>query len=238
MKMHNFLLCMIGFILFSGISLATAPSSGLKPDFPNLLYTQYIPSLLTIPTASQLTKIADIGGRTNTIIFKDYYVCANEGRNLVIIDLSDPTTPQLMSKLQLGESFITNLFVSGEKALACTEFSGTYIIDLTNPYTPVIIGHIPAIGIVYETYFAGNYAYLAEGKNGFNIYDITNPEQPQTVYHNADSTYNIRINGAFCYTCSGSKITELNVNNPASPQIITEFKLGFDNARMLYLHNN
>jgi len=238
MKMHLFLIFIISFILLSGITFASAPSSGLIPDFPNLLNTQSMPSLLTTSTASQLTKITDIGGRTNTIIFKDYYVCANEGRNLVIIDLSDPTTPQLMSKLQLGESFITNIFVSGEMALVCTEFSGAYIIDLTNPYAPVIIGHISAIGIVYETYFAGNYAYLAEGENGFNIYDITNPEQPQTVYHNADSTYNIRINGAYCYTCSGSKITELNINNPASPQIITEFKLGFDNARMLYLHNN
>ena len=106
----------------------------------------------------------------------DYaYVAADSG--LQVIDISQPDDPRTVAafsapgarKIDLKDSMILML-----------GSSGLYLIDVTVPVDPKSVGF-------YETFFGedvasfGGYAYLAEGFNGLQVLDLSNPEDITVV---------------------------------------------------------
>lgn len=232
----SILLCLV---LFAATTLAVplAPNM-ITPASPLSCYQPVNHSLFHSTASSQLTKITNLGGQTRDIAVNGNYVYTAEGNKLVILDVSNPASPQLLSKTTLENRIIDDINVHNNLVFVCTEYSSSYIIDVSNPHAPVIASHLVNGGLTLKKCLDGNYAILGRGANGFIIYDIADPYYPQIVYTGSDAAFTIETVEAYCFLVDYTKLTVLDISVPAAPQQVAEFPFGYDNASMLHLFNN
>jgi hypothetical protein len=105
------------------------------------------------------------------------YMCAPRG--LYVVDVRDPTHPQIVGEL-------TNGFLKNPRCFAVqfrygfiTDDDGLKIVDLTEPTRPVPIPRATVrLNHAGRLYVARTYAYVANGPEGLAIVDVENPERP------------------------------------------------------------
>jgi hypothetical protein len=110
----------------------------------------------------------------------DYAYCAYQS-GLIILDVSDPTNPQFMSRtycLGIGWS----IDVSGDYVFLVDEWAGVQVINIADPANPFIVTRIEtsddARGIVVED----GLAYVGDQYHGdIVILDVSDPTSPQII---------------------------------------------------------
>ncbi len=172
------------YIYMSGV----APSSN-KPDIFVFEYSTTAPSLV-----AEL----DIGsGGINQIFLKGNYVyaaSANDSKELIIFDISDPLNISEVGSLNLtGTADGLNVIVFGNTVAAVgrtdaatDEFS---FIDVSNPASPTVISELGSDnGDVNDFAISGNrlFTISEESDQDVWIFDISNPSAPTKI-----STYDI-----------------------------------------------
>ena len=98
--------------------------------------------------------------------------------HFLIANVADPANPQLISNMNLGIPAL-GVTVSGDYAYACVQDEGVTIIDISNPVTPVTVGH-------FDEWIDGGYGcsvqdsilVVPHGFEGFSLIDISNPRYP------------------------------------------------------------
>ncbi|MFW9923540.1 MAG: hypothetical protein ACFFDW_09685 [Candidatus Thorarchaeota archaeon] len=100
-----------------------------------------------------------------------------------------------------------------------TEFSATVNYDYSYP----LVGNWSDSGSVYKVVVEGDYAYIADGLNGFRILDVSNRSEPTEVgyYKSGTATcYDVVVSGSFAYLAYGiNGIVILDITNKASPNV-------------------
>ena len=100
-------------------------------------------------------------------------------RGLVVVDLDQPTSPQLLATLPLSDGRATALQF---RYLFVTDGDGLSVIDVTNPARPTLIENASVpLANAQRVYVARTYAYVAAGAEGLAIIDVWKPEQPKLV---------------------------------------------------------
>src|SRR5262249_21910257 len=97
---------------------------------------------------------------------------------LVVIDIDEPTKPRVASVV--GRPFLNrprSVSVQFRYAYVCDE-EGVKVLDVTDLANPVPKAAVPLCE-AYSVYLARTYAYVAAGRQGLVVLDITNPEQPK-----------------------------------------------------------
>jgi hypothetical protein len=101
-------------------------------------------------------------------------------RGLFVIDVHDPTHPQIVGEL-------TNGFLRNPRCIAVqfrygfvTDDDGMKVVDLTEPTRPAPIPRATVrLNHAQRLYVARTYAYVANGPEGLAIIDVENPERPR-----------------------------------------------------------
>jgi len=101
------------------------------------------------------------------------YICSDAG--LVVVDVSDPLKPQVTSVI--GEPVLHHAHaVSTQFRYAfVTDDHGVAVLDLSDPAHPQPVHHVE-VEDAHGIYLARTYAYVAAGKHGLAILNITHPE--------------------------------------------------------------
>jgi hypothetical protein len=111
--------------------------------------------------------------------FRYAYVCDEEG--IKVLDITDIAHPRTVSKLPLKEA--KSVYLARTYAYVAGGCEGLIILNIENPEKPVIDQvytsggeindlHDVKLGVTYVSEFA----YLADGKNGMRIVQLTSPE--------------------------------------------------------------
>jgi len=104
--------------------------------------------------------------------------------SLDIVDVSDPTSPQLVSRL--AESFLSDVTQLGTRAAIVTS-SGferearLTIIDLADNVNPSVMGSVAVTSGAKTVALEGNYAYVADIFYGLSVFDISDASNPVEV---------------------------------------------------------
>lgn len=110
---------------------------------------------------------------------------ANEAAGLRVVDITDPAMPVALGGY--GKPYSTGQFVAvataKEYVLVADTVDGLAIFDTTNVRSWSAAGQPaiwfdPARGPAYDVVVRGNYAYVARGASGLDIWDIANPLAP------------------------------------------------------------
>ena len=91
-----------------------------------------------------------------------------------IIDLSNPSTPQLV-KIYHTNALAKRINVSGNYAYVTEGSGGLNIIDINNPAAPVLVGTYNHQSKVMGLDVSGDYAYIADYYKGVEIINISDP---------------------------------------------------------------
>ncbi|MBI5359165.1 MAG: hypothetical protein HZA48_01120 [Planctomycetes bacterium] len=158
------------------------------------------------------------------IDIKDPYIfLTNWDLGLQIIDSSDPST--IIGACDTP-NWAYGLTVSGNYAYVADGYSGgLVIIDVSNPFIPVITGSLTTPGeSAVSVFVQGNYAYLTNLLSGMQIIDITNKSAPVLAgtFDSAGFAYDVFVSGNYAYIADGSYsgLVVVNITDPSAPELL------------------
>lgn len=113
--------------------------------------------------------------------FRYGYLCDEEG--IKVLDTTDLAVPVLKAQIKLPD--VHNIYLARGHAYVAAGPRGLVILDITNPLLPKYVTaytaegrmndvHDVKLGITYNSQFA----YVADGKNGLRVVQLTSPETP------------------------------------------------------------
>ncbi|MCF7805301.1 MAG: T9SS type A sorting domain-containing protein [Candidatus Marinimicrobia bacterium] len=108
--------------------------------------------------------------------------------------------------------------------------NGAYleIVDFTAQNNPVRLGKVLLPNIPINIIVIGDYAYVADGRGGLHIYDISNPIDLKLIsaINSQGSTNGVVVNENIAYIADGSAgIRIIDVSNPSNPEELAKFDL-------------
>lgn len=123
--------------------------------------------------------LGQYGGRCMGVAVQGDYAYVLEGYNLITLDISNPATPKVTSRISLSQ-FPHEIKVSGNK-LVVNCWWGYQIYVITRPDAPVYAGGVAEIFGMWQ--LSGDLMYVIDGGillgTGLKIIDISNPAQPR-----------------------------------------------------------
>ncbi len=157
------------------------------------------------------TRAITNGAPRGVAVYGNWAFVSASGKGLLVIDIHDPTNPQIAGGFDLGISSVTyGITTSGNYAYLAADGNGLNIFDVRDPTRPQLVGAYaggavigPMLPYVQNALIAGNYAYLAGF--GLKIVDVSNPTQPQYVGGVVPSSLNGFVSTASCAVDSDAK---------------------------------
>ena len=150
----------------------------------------------TIPTSTKIVSSLNTGpGLSAITVAGQYAFVANTSSlsQMQAINMSNRSSPSIVAELKLplpeasttptqGKSvFYRNGFIY----LGTAKWDGPefYIIDVSNPVNPIIVGNFETSTLVNDIYVVGNTAYLATSDEyQLRVLDVSNKNYPQLTY--------------------------------------------------------
>ena len=118
----------------------------------------------------------DVLAGARHIVLGGHYAYIAAARGIVVVDLDDPLHPKLAAVVPLRDARASALQF---RYLWVTTADGLQLLDVTNLARPVLIpAATVALADARRVYLARTYAYVAAGKDGLVIVNVTNPERP------------------------------------------------------------
>ena len=156
--------------VFSGDYLRLQ-AAGL-PDWLNLEYKQL--GSYPINTGSAV----GIAVSGNTVFVAD------EWAGLLILNVSDPSNPQLLSNYTAGSGYAEGVAVSGNTVFVANGRAGLLILNVSDPSNPQLLSHYTAgSGDANGVAVSGNTVFVANGRAGLSILNVSDPSNPQLLSH-------------------------------------------------------
>ena len=115
------------------------------------------------------------GAKAITIVGTYAYICCDKG--IVVVSLADPKCPQVVNVI--GEEIVHKPVAFQAQfryGFACDE-EGVKVFDITDLAAPRWVSSVE-LTEAHNIYVARTYAYVAAGKQGLVILDVTRPEAP------------------------------------------------------------
>lgn len=115
------------------------------------------------------------GARYITIAGTHFFVSADKG--IVELDMNHPLHPKVMAVIPIRHARAS---VVQFRYLFVVDARGLDVVDITHPRHPVVLpaAHM-ALRHANRIFVARTYAYVADGKDGLAIIDVTRPDHPR-----------------------------------------------------------
>lgn len=95
------------------------------------------------------------------------YIC--DSFYFYVVDISDPTSPQLVGSFYPRGAILKRVELSGDFAYLSCSASGIRIVNISDPAAPFEVGRLRTAGAVYSTAVVGRYIYAADADDGIVV---------------------------------------------------------------------
>lgn len=136
---------------------------------------------------------------------------------LFIFDISTPASPVMTSRSKKGGGNMNGFAVSGTTLYSAE--GGLVVYDISSLSSPSITTTI-ANAADSNVKVAGNRLYVADGTDGFRIFNITTPAAPAQlgIYNSPNYAYQVLVEGSYAYIADGTTgLIVVDISNPAAP---------------------
>lgn len=122
--------------------------------------------------------------------------------------------------------------VSGTYAFVADGLSGLQVVDLSDPVSPSIVGHLGTPGSADAVAASGTLAYVADRDYGLRIVDVSDPTAPHQVgYVSAPDILTVAVDGTMVYitvhpSAAPSALWVIDASSPALPQVLGSVSTG------------
>jgi hypothetical protein len=97
-----------------------------------------------------------------------------------------------------------------------------YVIDVTDPTDPQLVGERSTWGEADDVVVEGNYVYVADGHYGMQVVDITDPTDPQLAgrVDGRGPAQGVAVMDGVVYTADLYGVLVCDVSDPPNPQFV------------------
>jgi hypothetical protein len=162
--------------------------------------------------------VGQIGGSTFAVTLQGDYAYLGVGPRLVIVDVSDPTSPAFVGQSGILSDKINDIAVANDYAYITTLDGDLHIIDVSDPTTLLIVSKYDTAHDIYRVAANGDYVYATDYWFGLHIVDVSTPTMPVLVgYYEAPGyTGDVEVVGHYAYVnADGFRI--IDVSDPEEP---------------------
>ncbi len=155
-----------------------------------------------------------------------YAYVAARAEGLLVLDISDPTSPSLVGQAHTSGLAVRVALAPPYAYLA--NDTGLLVVSIDDPTQPQQLTQVSttkAESVALE----GNHAYLADGSGGLRVFDLQHPEVPELIATFGLSGYakDIAVSGGIAYVaCGPVGVNIVDVRIPESPQLLGTFISG------------
>ena len=167
--------------------------------------------------------IGHFGGNRDSwevVVSDNYAYVADDFNGLLIINISDPTTPTLTRSYNTT-GIAEAVAVSGSYAYVADFDNGLVIVNISEPENPTLEGNNKSIGYAEDVAVSGDYAYVTNGA-ALIILNISEPTAPTPIAGNNTSgdAKGVAVSGDYAYVADGSNgLLIVNISNKTAPSI-------------------
>lgn len=173
----------------------------------------------------------------SAIALGDRYAYLVNGADFIVVDVADSKSPQIVGRLDTAVR-LQSMVSSEGYVYAISQDGGLYVIDVTNPSEPALVGQMGLseplnkwIAFDMSRYIAvqEGYAYVAQS-GGMDIVDISSPTNPIAVsrveYQTIEQPISIYKFGHYVFIGKDyTRVQVMDVGNPRNPAALTEINL-------------
>jgi hypothetical protein len=191
-----------------------------------LLSVSSISFELALGSSASVEKVADVLDGTEFDVFVEgnyAYIARGQG-GLVIYNIMNPSTPVFETELdEIGD--IRGVRVKESYAYLAAGEEGLLVADISDYNNMEIVGSYPSGGgeaFAYELEIQGNYLFLAEEADGVEIFDISDPTDPNHISSFDSLTMRVSqlsVNSSYLYVANSvnSRVYVVDISNIYSP---------------------
>jgi len=123
--------------------------------------------------------VAQVGGEMRGIVVADGYAYVAQAAQVLIFNLDDPATPQLVSVSDMLPATIKDLTIIGNVVVTALGHAGVAVVDAHDPRQPRIVGrlHTPT---TYHLEAVGGYVLAFAGEAILTV-DVSDAAQPRVA---------------------------------------------------------
>ena len=183
-----------------------------------------------------ITLQGQLGGESRTVDLSPDGTLAylGVGPRLVVLDLSEPGQVRELGKSRVLPEIVEHVVVAGDYAFVAAGMAGLYVLDVSNPADPAIVGRYePPAGDLrlrgirgFRVCVSGRYVYFCDGQGGLHVLDASRPAEPLCVASLDDvQARDIAVVDGYAYVGSWNQgLLVLDVSDPAHPKTVAQFE--------------
>ena len=167
--------------------------------------------------------IGQIGGPTQSVAVQGKYAYVGVGLRLIVLDLSDPTSPREIGSSAPFADFVRDIAVSGTFAYVAAGGAGLRVLSVSDPTRPMEVGSIQLRGYAEGVAVSGATVVLADGPYGLRVIDVSNPSNATEVgsAFSLNYAFKVAIDGHYAYVAAaGAGLLIADLATPAKPREI------------------
>jgi hypothetical protein len=176
-------------------------------------------------------------GSTGEAVLAGNLAYALNDSRVRFINVFNPATPNEIGSYILPFSEIpdgaVDIAVSGNIAYIARFQTGLYLLDISNPAAPTLIGSYDSPDRTFGVAAAGNMAYLSGGQSGLSIIDLSNPVMPSRAGSHPGLvgwSNDVAIVGNKVYLADGlfgfGGLSIIDASIPTRPEMLGSIALG------------
>ncbi len=165
------------------------------------------------------------GPHIGVAIAGDYAYVVNSNGGLVVLDITDPTAPDLAGYYDTPSNAI-GVALAGDYAYVADGSSGFEAVDISDPTSPFGAGSVATVGMAMDVAAAGDYVYVADGVGGLQVVDVSTPTSPSLVGAGvlSNDARDVAVDGDIVYVADRlDGLLVYNVSNPAVPSLVGSY---------------
>ena len=155
-------------------------------------------------------------------------------RKLQAVDIRYPLTPTLIANLDINGPI--TLSKDGTKAYAVDYTSGLQIIDISNPFTSILLATFDTAGMASVNQKItlssdGTKVYVSDSVSGLEIIDVSDPLTPTLLgtCSTNGTPYSITLSSdeSKAYAVNERGLVHIDISNPIAPKLLPNYRLPF-----------
>jgi len=158
-------------------------------------------------------------GPASAVAVSGDYAYFASGPSLMVADISDPTSPQVVGEVELGDRVI-DMAVEDAHVYLATDQRRLAVVDVSAPLDPVEVGSHEFGTDMGHIEVADGYAYVTLGDSGLLIIDVTTPSAPVEVGVFEEEAVDVALAGHYAYVVSSHRLHVIDVSVPSAPMEI------------------
>jgi hypothetical protein len=180
-----------------------------------------------VSRGNKLDMISSAAGVCYGLAVQGNYAYMGEGRNLIVVDVSTPSSPSRVGKITLP-GIIQDIAIFNNYAFVADTEGGLQVVNITTPSTPTIAGfYATTNSLASSVTIYGGRAYVTDAQQniGLQIFDLSNPFSPVLLSTTSVSGYAEKVlvkassTGVFACLTTPSYLQIIDVSNPQSPAL-------------------